>query len=513
MYESPQALDDLPPDVLASLVADFLPDPKDVAVLRSMSKTMCTSVDATGRNPKYERDLEILRAWRESCPELRDLWKEDNPVHWGVDATNAHGSTPLHLCARYGHLERARVLIDKQADLDARDEDGFSPLDLAMRSVIDDETLYEMIKLLVVNGADPNGVEDEYSRTFYPDAALPVLADKIVRENRDALLSEGKVKLIRLLLATGAKHVDYFDPNILEVVMKKRSADITLLEDILILGRTGVREPLELAVNEGHVGAVYYLLGMSTEVNGVFKKGVFPDIDALIDKALKDKDVKKKLIKTVLYGSASDVKVAIEEGANVNIGVRSSWEKTGSCCETFINVDEYNAHGLYPHYESRFADHDTFHCTTTLLHIALLRLRYFHDFPRDTLEHFGMTIALEKNCKMIVQLLVQAGADVNAKDIGENVGDTPFHLAVLFEEVDLINMMLDHGADVDVDLRPVWVSRLDQSIDLTKIPKSNLWGLDRSEKMSRVINAQLEARRSRLGRNVRQCVDGGKRLE
>ena len=30
----------------------------------------------------YLRDLDVLREWRESCPELRDLWREDDHGNW-----------------------------------------------------------------------------------------------------------------------------------------------------------------------------------------------------------------------------------------------------------------------------------------------------------------------------------------------------------------------------------------------------------------------------------------------
>ena len=37
----------------------------------------------------YMPDLEALRAWRESCPELRDLWRGDDAFHWqGVTWSN-----------------------------------------------------------------------------------------------------------------------------------------------------------------------------------------------------------------------------------------------------------------------------------------------------------------------------------------------------------------------------------------------------------------------------------------
>ena len=82
MVERKHPLGELPTDVLVWLTECLLPDPRDAAVLRSASKMMCTVVDATGRNLKHERDLQILCAWRESCPELRDMWREGNHGNW-----------------------------------------------------------------------------------------------------------------------------------------------------------------------------------------------------------------------------------------------------------------------------------------------------------------------------------------------------------------------------------------------------------------------------------------------
>lgn len=71
-------------DVLISLVDQHL-GPEDAAVFRCVSKIARDAVDSTGRNLRdelTERDLQILRAWRESCPELRDLWRGDDASHW-----------------------------------------------------------------------------------------------------------------------------------------------------------------------------------------------------------------------------------------------------------------------------------------------------------------------------------------------------------------------------------------------------------------------------------------------
>ena len=88
---SDHCLDAMSVDVLISLVDQHL-GPEDAAVFRCVSKFARDAVDATGRNLRdelTERDLQVLRAWRESCPELRDLWRGDDAFHWqGVTWSN-----------------------------------------------------------------------------------------------------------------------------------------------------------------------------------------------------------------------------------------------------------------------------------------------------------------------------------------------------------------------------------------------------------------------------------------
>ena len=76
-------------DLLIWLINQYLVDPTDAAVFRSVSKLTRDAVDATGRNLRderkrvgHERDVQTLREWRESCPQLRDLWREDDTRHW-----------------------------------------------------------------------------------------------------------------------------------------------------------------------------------------------------------------------------------------------------------------------------------------------------------------------------------------------------------------------------------------------------------------------------------------------
>ena len=45
--------------------------------------------------------------------------------------TNHTKRTPLHEASEYGQLEEVRLLLDHEADVQIRDEDGFTPYQLA----------------------------------------------------------------------------------------------------------------------------------------------------------------------------------------------------------------------------------------------------------------------------------------------------------------------------------------------------------------------------------------------
>ena len=49
----------------------------------------------------------------------------------GVNAKSERRRTPLHSAAREGHKEVIELLIAKGADVNAKDDDGATPLDMA----------------------------------------------------------------------------------------------------------------------------------------------------------------------------------------------------------------------------------------------------------------------------------------------------------------------------------------------------------------------------------------------
>jgi ankyrin repeat protein len=66
-----------------------------------------------------------------------------------VDARDKYGSTPLHRAAIHDHTDIARLLLDRGAEVDARDRDGQTPLHWAARN---DHT--DIARLLLDRGAE-----------------------------------------------------------------------------------------------------------------------------------------------------------------------------------------------------------------------------------------------------------------------------------------------------------------------------------------------------------------------
>ena len=64
------------------------------------------------------------------------------------------GRTPLHWAASYNSLDVARLLIDRGAEVDARDEDGRTPLHYAARP-----SCLDVARLLIEHGANTDGID------------------------------------------------------------------------------------------------------------------------------------------------------------------------------------------------------------------------------------------------------------------------------------------------------------------------------------------------------------------
>jgi ankyrin repeat protein len=175
-----------------------------------------------------------------------------------VNARDERGRTPLHYAAMKGAVGVVRLLLEKGADVNARANDGATPLHMA--AVCSNP---EVIVLLVSKGADVNA-KDGGGRTPLHYAAM-----------------NGSLLAVKLLFRRKA------DPN---------AADNE--------GRT----PLHYAVERGAISIVRYLVGVRADVNARDNYGKSP-----LDIAKEKND--KKLIE-ILTGASTSLSKTSSHKAN-----------------------------------------------------------------------------------------------------------------------------------------------------------------------------------------------------
>jgi ankyrin repeat protein len=85
---------------------------------------------------------------------LNDVKEVKAAIKAGADINDYHFMTPLHFAAQGGHLAIVKFLVEKGADIKAKDDD-WTPLHVAAR-----HGDLSMVKFLVENGADINAKTD-----------------------------------------------------------------------------------------------------------------------------------------------------------------------------------------------------------------------------------------------------------------------------------------------------------------------------------------------------------------
>ncbi len=103
---------------------------------------LCRAQDVGDESPFFKAvkggDIQAVKEFLSKDPNL-------------VNSKDSHGETPLHLASWNGHMEVARLMINKGADVNARNNLGETPLHLAVRD--DDE---DMAELLISKGGNVN---------------------------------------------------------------------------------------------------------------------------------------------------------------------------------------------------------------------------------------------------------------------------------------------------------------------------------------------------------------------
>lgn len=101
---------------------------------------------------------ERLRELLDEEPDLANAWAGD-------------GFQPLGLASFFGHVEAARLLVDRGAEVNSASRNDMKVMPLhSAAATVDPDARFELAKLLLEHGADPNArQQDEYTPLMAAD--------------------------------------------------------------------------------------------------------------------------------------------------------------------------------------------------------------------------------------------------------------------------------------------------------------------------------------------------------
>jgi ankyrin repeat protein len=395
-----------------------------------------------------------------------------------VFATNAAGSTPMHMAAMVGNRKVAELLIARHANVNARTRPGVTPLHFASY-----HRHMEVTRLLLEQGAEVNAaMEYGYTPLFkavepekLDGGILPALTPAAAIENKALvvlLLEKGakvNVKLkdgvtplhfaamlgvpdiVELLIAGGAQ-IDAEGNGVTPLFMAAKFDRKEVAETLLAHGANidmpsdDGMTPLVVAADYGNASTVELLLRKGANAN--IQAGQWPSLlmDVLaVELRMYEIVVKKAYAPSSPWfgkGSMTPAEKAAFEGGLK--GHKGEWPAVTKLLVTYgANVNVVNGGGtwLTPLYlAATIGDRD-------LVELLLAKGANANgDISGRALETPLHSAIAEKH-REIVELLIMNGANVNALNLSKR---TPLHfLASFIPDGTLAELMIGKGAEVN----------------------------------------------------------------
>jgi cytohesin len=307
---------------------------------------------------------------------------------------------PIHDAAKDGYLTVVQAHLDAGANVNAKNEDGWTPLHFAAQY-----SHKEIVELLIANGADVKAM-GESSPVFSWQGGFTPLHYAAVN---------GHEKIAELLIDNGA-----------EVNVKN--------ED----GWT----PLHWAAHKDHGEIVGLLIAKGAEVNARTEQGQTP-LDmvngAIADFLLKHGGHSGSILVAVTVGDLAGVQALLDAGADVNA-------KDENDMTALHYAAEYGHEEIVELLLAKEAD------VNAKANDGKTPLDMANGATADRLRtHGGHSGSIHVSARdgdlAGVQALLDIGADVNAKDVE---GWAPLHYSARNGHEEIVELLLAKGADVNV---------------------------------------------------------------
>jgi len=340
----------------------------------------------------------LFSAMQGNVPEVRRLAALGVNVNGNMEFL--HGTRPLHLAARGGHVEAVVTLVELGADVNPQGFHGLSPLHEAVGATLlgpdgePDESLLPRLVLTVASllqhGADANVLDDFGGSPLHY-----------------AVRRRGLVKVVAKLLEHAADVHGGGGQSPLHIALEVGDVETvaTLLEhgaDVHVLDANG-DSPLHHAANEGHVEAVVALVEHGADVN-VQAAGATP------------------LHYAVQAGHAQVVDTLARLGADVN----NAWN------------------GWRP-----------LHDAVDLGHVEVVATLLQHGADVHAVDDRGFYVLHLANTAATAMLLLGAGADIHRRT---EQGDTPLSYNIYYCRAPVVRTLVLAGAHPEASDSEWWTT-------------------------------------------------------